>query len=73
VARDYVFSVVGNAAASPMPDPDFTVYQGGRVASANGFGPAESRTVGLAAGPGVIAITDYNNSSAATCFTVTLQ
>ena len=54
-------------------DPDFEVYSGRLLASSDGLGTSESSSVGLLAGDNVVVINDYNNSSASTCFTVTIN
>ena len=68
-ARNYAITVAGPSGS----DPDFGVYGGRLIAEANAVGPTESATVSLQAGSFVLAINDYNNSSASTCFTVTIQ
>jgi len=72
-AGSYRVAIVSAAAARPAPDPDFMLYQGGRIASGTGLGTSETGMVQLAAGDAVLAITDFNDSSAATCFDVTIQ
>lgn len=62
-------TVSGPAAA----DPDFAVYGGRLIAVGAGFGSSESATVSLPAGENVLVINDFNNSSANTCFNVTIQ
>lgn len=54
-------------------DPDFSVYHDGQFALFNGYGTSESGTLDLPAGDSVLAVTDYNDSLAATCFSVTIQ
>lgn len=69
-ARNYTISIRGPAAS----DPDFAVYQRKQVGSATSASAgAESAVVGLELGQAVVAINDYNNSSANTCFTVTIN
>ncbi|MBP6897763.1 MAG: hypothetical protein KBC94_25355 [Pseudacidovorax sp.] len=69
-ARSYTISIQGPAAS----DPDFVVYQRGKVGEAvNANSGTESGAVGLAAGQAVLAINDYNNASSNTCFTVTIN
>lgn len=68
-AGNYTISVSGPAAA----DPDFAVYHGGQIAQGINYGATESDVVGLPAGESVLVINDFNNSSASTCFNVTIQ
>lgn len=62
-------SVSGPAAA----DPDFAVYSGRLIDDSIGFGSSESKAVSLPAGDNVLVINDFNNSSASTCFNVSIQ
>lgn len=69
-ARSYTVSVTGPAGS----DPDFVVYQGARVGGSAKAAPAqESGSVVLSAGTAVVAVHDYENSSANTCFVVTIN
>ncbi|MDM0077569.1 hypothetical protein QTH90_24395 [Variovorax sp. J2P1-59] len=68
-SRNYLITVAGPAAS----DPDFVVYSGRKIAEATAVGTTETSSVGLPAGESVLVINDFNNSSAATCFTVTIQ
>ena len=68
-AGNRTISVSGPAAA----DPDFAVYGGRLIAVGMAFGPSETATVSLPAGENVLVINDFNNSSANTCFNVTIQ
>ncbi|MDM0106612.1 hypothetical protein QTH97_16825 [Variovorax sp. J22R24] len=68
-ARNYTITVAGPAGS----DPDFVVYSGRQIAEANAVSTTETSSVGLPAGESVLVINDFNNSSAATCFTVTIQ
>lgn len=54
-------------------DPDFVVYAGTERARSDGVGTSESATVSLTEGDHVLAINDYENVSASTCFTVTIN
>ena len=68
-ARNYAITVTGPAVANP----DFAVYAGRQVASRQGRGASASALVGLSPGEAILAINDANNSSASTCFTVSIQ
>lgn len=68
-AGSHTITVSGPAAA----DPDFGVYAGRLVDESIGFGAIESKAVSLPAGDNVLVINDYNNSSAHTCFNVSIQ
>lgn len=69
-ARLYGIRVDGPAGT----DPDFAVFQGRKLGNFDSAVPAsESASLNLAAGDAVLAITDYNNTSAATCFSVSIQ
>ncbi|WP_431274394.1 hypothetical protein ACQ858_20585 [Variovorax ureilyticus] len=68
-AGSHEISVAGPAGS----DPDWVVYSGGQIAASNGLGTSETATVGLPAGESVLVINDYNNSSANTCFNVTIK
>jgi hypothetical protein len=62
------------AGGTPGTDPDFVVYQGRRAGQ--GLSTAvgsESGAVSLSAGEAVLALNDFNNVSANTCFTVTIN
>jgi hypothetical protein len=61
------------AAPSAAADPDFSVYSGRLIARADGLGASEAASVVLPAGESVLVINDFNNSSASTCFMVTIQ
>jgi hypothetical protein len=67
--RAYQIVVEGPAGT----DPDFSVFNGRLVASAEEIGLAETSRVDLASGDSVLAIHDFNNSPASPCFTVTIQ
>lgn len=71
-SRNYTIKV-----ASPLlglaADPDITVFQGGEIARSEALGTSETAVVAVQAGDSVIAVNDYNNSSASTCFTVTIE
>ena len=54
-------------------DPDFAVYAGRFIDDSVGFGASETKAVSLPAGENVLVINDYNNSSAHTCFNVSIQ
>lgn len=54
-------------------DPDFAVYSGRLIDESIGFGSSESKAVSLPAGDNVLVINDFNNSSASTCFNVSIQ
>ncbi|MGJ7510311.1 hypothetical protein [Variovorax sp. GT1P44] len=69
MARNYTITVVGPSGS----DPDFVVYSGRQVAEADAFGTTETSAVSLPAGESVLVINDFNNSTAATCFNVTIQ
>jgi hypothetical protein len=68
-ARNYTITAVGPSGS----DPDFVVYSGRQVAEADAFSTTETSSVSLPAGESVLVLNDFNNSSAATCFTVTIQ
>lgn len=69
-ARNYTVSISGPATS----DPDVTVYQRRIVGGAwNAKQGTESGTFPLAVGPVVWVINDYKESSANTCFTVTVN
>ncbi|VTU25143.1 hypothetical protein E5CHR_01936 [Variovorax sp. PBL-E5] len=68
-AANHMITVAGPLAS----DPDVTVYSGHPIAQSEGPGPTESALVNLPAGTSVLAINDFNNASANTCFTVTIQ
>ena len=68
-ARNYTITVAG----PPASDPDFVVYSGRQIAEATAVSTTEASSVGLPAGESVLVINDFNNSSAETCFTVTIQ
>jgi hypothetical protein len=68
-AGNHAISVVGPSGS----DPDWVVYNGGQIAASNGFGTSEVATVSLPASESVLVINDFNNSSAKTCFTVTIN
>ena len=69
--RSYSITITGGPAGS---DPDYVVYQGGRVgAGLSTVAGSESGSVGLSAGEAVLVVNDFNNSSANTCFTVTVN
>jgi hypothetical protein len=57
----------------PAADPDFVVYAGRQIAEADGLGASETATVSLPGGEAVLVLNDFNNSSANTCFTVTIN
>lgn len=54
-------------------DPDFAVFHGGQIAASDAVATTESAAVDLPAGESVLVINDFNNSSASTCFNVTIQ
>ena len=66
-ARNYTITVEGGATT----DPDFVVYRGGEIARANAVATTEVATVGLQVAEYVLAIKDFNNTSA--CFNVSIQ
>jgi hypothetical protein len=68
-AGTHTITVSGPAAA----DPDFALYAGRQVDESLGFGATETKAVSLPAGDNVLVINDYNNSSANTCFNVSIQ
>jgi hypothetical protein len=68
-AGNHTITVAGPAGS----DPDFLVYHGGQIAKSDGLGTSEAASVGLPGGENVLVINDFNNSSANTCFTVTIQ
>lgn len=69
-ARNYVINATGPAGS----DPDFVVYQGRQVASANvETTVVQTASVPLAAGESVLVLNDFNNSSPDTCFNVTIN
>ncbi|MDM0026776.1 hypothetical protein [Variovorax saccharolyticus] len=68
-ASSHTITVSGPSAA----DPDFAVYAGGLIDESMGFGASETKLVGFRAGDNVLVINDYNNSSANTCFNVSIQ
>ena len=63
------FTVVGPAGS----DPDLVVYGGGERGSSDAVGTTETASISLPAGDFVLAINDFNNSSANTCFSVTIN
>ena len=67
--RGYQITVSGPGGS----DPDFVVYGGAERARSDGLGTSESATVSLTAGDYVLAINDFANLSANTCFTVTIN
>lgn len=67
---NYTVTVSGPSTAA---DPDFVVYHGGQIAQADGLGANETAVINLPAGESVLVINDFNNSSASTCFNVTIQ
>lgn len=69
-AGNYTVTVAGTSTAV---DPDFAVYNGGQIAEADGLGQSETAAVSLPAGESILVINDFNNSSASTCFNVTIQ
>ncbi len=68
-SRGYQIAVSGPSGS----DPDFVVYAGGERARSDGLGTSESATIALSAGDYVLAINDFEDSSANTCFTVTIN
>lgn len=66
-ARSYAIMVAGPVGT----DPDFTVFQGAEIVTAEGIGTTESRAVTLLAGESVLALRDFNGTSS--CFTVSIQ
>ena len=68
-AGTHTITVAGPTAA----DPDFALYAGRQVDESVGFGASETKAVSLPAGDNVLVINDYNNSSANTCFNVSIQ
>ena len=54
-------------------DPDFVLYAGRQVDQSREFGASETKAVSLPGGDNVLVINDYNNSSANTCFNVSIQ
>ncbi|NDZ14125.1 hypothetical protein C7T35_35295 [Variovorax sp. WS11] len=59
---------------TPGTDPDFVVYQGRRAGQGlSTVGGSESGAVSLSAGEAVLVLNDFNNVSANTCFTVTIN
>lgn len=69
-ARNYTITVGGGPTTA---DPDFVVYNGGKLAEADGLGSSESAQVGLPAGESVLVINDFNNTPGSPCFNVTIQ
>ncbi len=69
--RSYVIGVNGGAGT----DPDLAVWGTGvgLVSTARAAGVADSVTATLPAGDVVVALHDYNNSTASPCFNVTIQ
>ncbi|MDM0073475.1 hypothetical protein QTH90_03725 [Variovorax sp. J2P1-59] len=67
-ARNHTLHVSGPAAA----DPDLVVYGGRQLSVARSVGSTETLALRLAAGEHVLALNDFNNSSAATCFAVSI-
>ena len=70
-AGSHQISVTGPS--SPASDPDWVVYSGGQIAASDGLGMSETATVNLPAGESILVINDFKNSSANTCFTVSVQ
>ncbi len=68
-AGNFTINVSGPAGT----DPDFVVYNGGKLATADGLGINESAVVGLPAGESVLVLNDFNNSAGSPCFNVTIQ
>jgi hypothetical protein len=68
-AANHRISVAGPLAS----DPDFAVYSGRQIAQSDGPGPGETAMISLPAGESVLVINDANNSSANTCFAVSIQ
>jgi hypothetical protein len=69
-ARNYAISATGPGGS----DPDFVVYQGRQVVDASAETTVvQTASVPLAAGESVLVLNDFNNSSADTCFTVTIN
>ncbi|HSV57779.1 MAG TPA: hypothetical protein VLJ19_02690 [Variovorax sp.] len=68
-ARNYQITATGPANA----DPDFSVFAGGRIASATGPGASETANVSLPAGEVVVVLNDGNDSSSSTCFQLSIQ
>lgn len=68
-ARNYQITVTG----PPNADPDFSVFVGGRIASATGPGASESAAVSLPAGEIVVVLNDGNDSATSTCFQLSIQ
>ena len=68
-ARSYAIRIDGPAAA----DPDVSVYSGRLIARSEGLGTSEATSVFLPAGTAVLAINDANDSSAWTCFSVSIN
>lgn len=60
-------------ADSSAVDPDWVVYSGGQIAEADGLGQSEAASVNFPAGESILVINDFNNTSASTCFKVTIQ
>lgn len=71
-ARAYTITVDGSG-AFPVPDPDFTVFRGGAVFRSVELGSTETGSATLSAGEHVIAVNDYNDTSASTCFVVSIN
>ena len=69
--KNYSIAVTGGP---PSSDPDYAVYQGGRVGQGlSTVAGSETGSVGLSAGEAVLVVNDFNNSTANTCFTVTIN
>ncbi len=71
-AGTYRIAVSGGGAAT---DPDFALYRlNGLMATSDATSPStEALSTDLEAGMHVLAVTDYNNSAANTCFAVTVN
>ena len=68
-ARNYQIVINGPAGT----DPDLEVFASGRVGRSAAGGTSESLSIALPAGEVVLAINDYNNAAASTCFSVTIN
>ena len=70
-ARAYTIAVSGGAGT----DPELAVWGNGAglVAQARAVGTSETLTATLPAGDAVIAVHDYNNTTASPCFNVSIQ
>ncbi|MDM0109068.1 hypothetical protein QTH97_29290 [Variovorax sp. J22R24] len=66
--RNHTLQVSGPAGA----DPDLIVYSGSQLSAARRVGSTETLVLPLAAGEHVLALNDFNNSSTATCFAVSI-